>query len=506
LDGIEEALSGDGLLHPDPMVPDLIERIRMAASGAHSAPAVDRGKDPDSKPLGEILIEQYNIAPDDIEEALEQQAQYPPSPKLGELLVQSGKAKAQEVAQAVRSQCRNGGAGEPLRVDAARLEKLVDLIGELVITEAMVSDSPLIREVADTELERQISQMNKITRELQEMATSLRMVPIRGTFQKMARMVRDTAKKAGKQVEFSTAGEDTELDKTVVEKIGDPLMHMVRNAVDHGLEPNSEQRVQNGKPEKGHVRLRAYHKASNIYIEISDDGRGLDRDAILKKAIAAGIVNESARLTDKEVWDLIFEPGLSTAEKVTDVSGRGVGMDVVRRNIEALRGHVEVESEHGKGSIFRIRLPLTLSIIDGMVARIGNERFILPTLSIIMATRPNADELRTALQKGEMVRLRGNLVPVIRLDRSLGVADAEQEPENGILVLVEDEGRQAALLVDELLGQQQIVIKSLGRALGEVRGVAGGAVMPDGRAGLILDIEGITRSPRSTPSSTAAHN
>jgi two-component system chemotaxis sensor kinase CheA len=309
----------------------------------------------------------------------------------------------------------------------------------------------------------------------------------------MARLVRDLGKKANKPVEFVMAGEDTELDKTVVDRIGDPLVHMIRNAVDHGLEADPEDRKRAGKPETGRVELRAYHKGGNIYIEVEDDGRGLDREAILAKARERGVVDDSDVLSDREIFNLIFEPGFSTAKKVTDVSGRGVGMDVVRRNIEALRGQVEIRSEPGKGSVFIIRLPLTLAIIDGMVIRVGLERYIIPTLSVVMSIRPDKKDLSTVLQRGEMLALQGSLIPLFRLGRLFSVDGAEQDPTKSLVIIVEDDGERTGLVTDELLGQQQIVIKTLGETMRGIPGVSGGAIMPDGQVGLILDVGGLVK-------------
>ncbi len=326
---------------------------------------------------------------------------------------------------------------EAVKVDADRLDRLVDAIGELVIAESMVSESLQERAAADGEMARQLGLLDKITRELQEMATSLRMVPIKATFQKMARLARDLSVKAGKPVEFVVSGEDTELDKTVVDRIGDPLVHMVRNAVDHGLEASVEARRLAGKPDKGRVDLRAYHRGGNIYVEISDDGRGLDRAAILAKGIERGLVREGETLSDREIYNLIFQPGFSTAKKITEVSGRGVGMDVVRRSIEALRGTVEIRSEAGRGSTFSIRLPLTLAIIDGMIVRVGRERYIVPTLSIIRTVQPAPGDVVSVLGRGEMLAMGGKLLPLHRLDRLYGVPDAEREATRALALVIE---------------------------------------------------------------------
>ena len=377
---------------------------------------------------------------------------------------------------------------ETVRVDSERLDKLVDTIGEMVIAEAMVSQSSEWSGKGSTPLARMLNHLDKITRELQELAMSLRMVPVKSAFQRMAKLARDVSKKLNKPVDFVTNGEDTELDKNVVDAIGDPLVHMVRNAVDHGLEESVEQRRAAGKPDAGRVELRAFHKGGSIYIEIEDDGRGIDRDVVLAKAIERGIVEPGKTLTDSEAFALIFEPGFSTAKTITDVSGRGVGLDVVKRNIAALRGKVEIRSEKGKGSVFSIRLPLTLAIIEGMVIRLASQRYIIPTLSIVRMIRPEERERNTVFGRGEMLKLGDQIIPLYRLDRLFTVEGAAQDPQQAAVVVIEHDGRQIGVLVDELLGQQQIVIKSLGSMLRKYPGFSGGAIMPDGRVGLILDI------------------
>ncbi len=450
--------------------------------------------------IGEILVEMGALAKPDVDAVLRAQQDAATGPKLGEILVKSGVANPKDVAQAIRSQRMHQQASivarEPVKVDANRLDLLVDTIGELVIAESMVFQSAVVLGHKSGDLARYLGQLDKITRDLQEMGMSLRMVPIRTTFQKMARLVRDLSKKAGKHVEFVMSGEDTELDKTVVDKIGDPLVHMVRNAVDHGLEATSEDRVRCGKPPIGTVCLRAFHKGGNIYIEIEDDGRGLDTEAILAKALERGLVREGNQLTDREIQNLIFLPGFSTARKVTDVSGRGVGMDVVRKNIEALRGEVEIYSEPGKGTRFSIRLPLTLAIIDGMVVRVGEERYIIPTLSIVTSLRLAEHQLVSVVGQGEMLKIQGKLLPLFRLERTFGIRNAIQDATAGIVVVVEADGRQTGLLVDDIIGQQQTVIKSLGDALQGISGIAGGAILPNGSVGLILDIAGLLKIAR----------
>lgn len=388
-----------------------------------------------------------------------------------------------------------------IKVDAARLDKMVDMIGELVIAESMVSGASEMQSISSPELSRDLGLLNKIIRELQEIGTSLRMIPVRGTFQKMARIVRDIAKKTGKQIEFVTVGEETELDKSVVDKIGDPLVHMVRNAVDHGIESDPARRRALGKPETGHITLRAYHREGNICIEVADDGGGIDPERIRAKAVSKGLIAADAVLSEQEVFALLFEPGFSTAEKVTDVSGRGVGMDVVRRNIESLRGKVEIQSNLGRGTTFVIQLPLTLAIIDGMIVRVGEDRFIVPTANVVNSFQPTAEQRASVFGRGEIVVFHDQSLPLFHLGRLFGTAAGT---EDGLVLVLEADGRRLGMTVSELLGHQQIVIKSLGSLLGKVPGITGGAVLPDGKIGLILDITGLyklaeAQSPHEEP-------
>jgi len=381
---------------------------------------------------------------------------------------------------------------EYLRVNSQRLDELVDTIGELVISESMVFQSEELQEIASPTLQKRMVMLDKITRQLQGMGTSLKMIPVKGIFQKMARLVRDLSRKSGKQVTMEMKGKDTELDKSVVDKIGDPLVHMIRNAVDHGIEP-AEERIEAGKPESGNICLSAYHKGGYIYIEVKDDGRGLDRESIISKAINRGLISENHSLGDREIFNLIFEPGFSTAKKVTEVSGRGVGMDVVRRNIEALRGRVDISSKKGEGSVFTIRLPLTMAIIDGMVVRVGSESYIIPTLSIDRSIRPDTEDIVSVFNKGEMIRKDGRLIEIFRLHRFFNIDEAVEKPSEGLIVIVEDNGKKTGILVDELVGQQQIVIKSLSESMGDTDGISGATIMPDGTVGLILDTSKITK-------------
>jgi two-component system chemotaxis sensor kinase CheA len=382
-------------------------------------------------------------------------------------------------------------AKEPVRVDADRLDRLVDLIGELVIAESMVSQSNEVRSQASGgALSRSVAQLDKITRELQEMGMSLRMVPVRPLFHKMARLVRDLSRKLGKAVEFVTSGEEIEIDRAIVNSISDALVHILRNALDHGIEADPAARVAAGKAAAGRVELRASHREGAIVIEVEDDGRGLDPEAILAKAVEKGIVRTGEGLSEQEISQLIFLPGFSTAKTVTDLSGRGVGLDVVRTAVEALRGRVELQSRRGRGTVLRLRLPLTLAIIDGMVIRAGRERYVVPTLSITRLVRPEPGQIVRLLDRDEVLSLQDEPIPLFRLNRLLDV-EGPAEERGGVAVVVEEAAGRAALLADEVLGQQQIVIKSLGMNLEGVPGVSGGVILPDGQVGLILDVSGL---------------
>jgi two-component system chemotaxis sensor kinase CheA len=375
-----------------------------------------------------------------------------------------------------------------VRVNTEKLDSLMDVVGELVIVQSQLWESSRAAVSGDgaSALQRNVAQLSRITKELQHTAMSVRMIPVKPTFQKMERLARDLARDCGKKVAFLVTGEDTELDRTVVEEIGDPLVHMVRNSLDHGLEPPAD-RLAHGKPEAGTLHLKAYHEGSHIVIELCDDGRGIDPDRILQKARSIGLVAPGVEMEREDILNLIFAPGFSTAEKVTAVSGRGVGMDVVRRNIERLRGKIEIETAVGAGSTFRIKLPLTMAIIDGLVVRVGADRFILPSTSVKMALRPAREAFITVHGTGEALDLRGKILPLHRLHRQFSIPHAVENPWEGIVVVVEVSGKLKALLVDELLTKQEVVIKNLGGFLQELHGVAGGAILGDGAIALILD-------------------
>lgn len=395
--------------------------------------------------------------------------------------------KASVAANPITGAAPKVAAGATVRVNTEKLDSLMDVVGELVIVQSQLQETARQHgENTGSPLQRNVAQLSRITKELQHTAMSLRMIPIKQSFQKMERLARDLARDFGKKVSFVTSGEDTELDRTVVEEIGDPLVHMVRNALDHGLEATAT-RLAAGKPETGTLHLKAYHQGSNIVIELQDDGRGIDPDKIYAKAIEKGIVANGAVFSREETLALIFAPGFSTAEKVTSVSGRGVGMDVVKRNIEKLRGKIEITSEVGHGSIFKIRLPLTMAIIDGLVVRVGEDRFILPSTSVQRALRPTREMISTVHGQGEVLDLRGKFVPIHRLHRRFGIAHDANHPWDGIVVIVEHSGKVSALLVDEMVSKQEVVIKNLGAFMQSLPGVAGGAILGDGNIALILD-------------------
>jgi two-component system chemotaxis sensor kinase CheA len=381
-------------------------------------------------------------------------------------------------------------AGASVKVDTRKLDNMVDMVGELVIVQSIISADPALLRVADERLSRNLAQFRRITSDLQRNAMSMRMVPIRQTFQKMARLVRDLSKKAGKPVDLVLSGEDTELDRKVVEDINDPLMHMVRNSVDHGIEP-SDVRTAHGKPAVGRLALEAFHQGGNIVIAIEDDGRGLDAEKILAKAVAQDLVRPGEPLSPQEIHQLIFRPGFSTADRVTEISGRGVGMDVVRRNIEALRGRVEIQTVLGQGTRFLIKLPLTLAIVEGLLLRVGAQRFVLPTFAVRESLRPRPEQIHLMQGSPRMISVRDTLMPMVRLGDLFDVEGAVSDPAEATAVVIEGQGRPVALLVDQLLGKQEVVIKSLGEAFAHVRGIAGGAILGDGRVGLILDAGGL---------------
>jgi two-component system chemotaxis sensor kinase CheA len=378
-----------------------------------------------------------------------------------------------------------------IRVATEKVDRLIDLVGELVIAQSMAAQAlqgftmTRLPALADA-----FAEMERHTRELQERIMGVRMLPVAGVFHRMQRLVHDLAASTGKSIRLEISGEDTEIDKSMVEGIGDPLTHIIRNAADHGIEAPAE-RAAAGKPEQGLIRLSACHEGGSVVIAVSDDGRGLDAAKIRARAVERGLIRENEEIPEEQVRMLIFEAGFSTAERVTDISGRGVGLDVVRRNVEALNGAVSVESEAGRGSAIRLRLPLTLAILEGLLARVGSDTYILPLTAILESVRPRASAVRVVAGQGEVVMLRGEPVPLVRLHRLFHIPGAVTNPAEGITVIVEHQGRRLALLADQLLGQQQVVIKSLEANYRRVDGVAGATILGDGHPALIVDVPGI---------------
>jgi two-component system chemotaxis sensor kinase CheA len=491
VEAVKRALGGEPLLKPtgyDELLAVLKNPEAAGISEEQEAP---------SARIGDILVAQGKVDRGQIEQALTEH----PAEKLGVALVKSQAASVADVGQALRTQNQMRGGGQAVeasvRVSTQRLDRLIDMVGELVIAHSMVAQDARVVDGRSHGLAKKVVHTTKIVRGLQEISMSMRMVELKATFSKMARLVRDVSRKLGKNVNFITEGEDTEIDRNLVDIINDPLLHMVRNAVDHGVETPEERRAA-GKPEQGTVKIAAYHSAGSVVVEISDDGKGLDRNVIIAKGKERGLISnapdfDDRSLSDRDVFNMIFEPGFSTAKVVTDVSGRGVGMDVVKRNIELLRGQVEIKAELGRGSVFKMSLPLTLAIIDGMVIRVGRETYVIPTISIIRSVKPAPGDVSSVFQQGEMLLLQGNLIPLYRMSQIFGIADAQADLSEAIVVVVEDEGRRSGLVIDELVGRQQVVIKSLGETMQNIPGISGGAIMPDGRVGLILDVGGLLR-------------
>jgi len=399
----------------------------------------------------------------------------------------SGNAAMDAAAEAARANTPSAPAAM-VKVDTGKLDGLLDLVGEMVIAQSLVGQNFTELAGLNPQAVRNIAQMGRITKELQRVSMALRMVPIRGVFQKMSRVVRDIAIKQQKKVNFTTSGEDTELDRTVVEELNDPLLHMIRNSMDHGIEL-PEKRVAAGKAPMGSLTLRAYHQGGNIVVEIEDDGAGLNKDRILQKAIERGLARAGEEITDEEIYRFIFAAGFSTAEKITDLSGRGVGLDVVRRNIERLRGRVEIFSQPGQGTRFKISLPLTLAIIDGFIVKVGEERYILPTLSVRESFRPQPGMVSRIQNRAEVVNVRGRIIPLLRLNEVFGISSTSKEPSDGIVVVVEAGSDLRCLLVDGLLHKQEVVIKNLNDMMvHKNKLLAGAAILGDGLVGLILDV------------------
>lgn len=442
------------------------------------------------KPIGEILVEKGLVTQSDVEEALKEHK------TTGQALVEKGKVSrdAVEKMALAQSQSRKIAKSSTIRVDTDKLDKLVNLVGEMVISVARMSQCA--SDILDTALSRSllgaISALERISRDLQEQVMRVRMVPVEGTFNRFRRVVRDLSFELGKKIEIKMSGTETELDKNVIEQISDPLKHMIRNSIDHGIEMPEERR-QIGKAEIGVIWLKAFQREGNIFIEISDDGKGIDKKSVLAKAIEKGQAEAGKSYSDKEIFDMLFAPGLSTSENVSELSGRGVGMDVVKRNIEDLRGSIEITSEEGKGSTFRIKLPLTLAIIDGMMVKVGTEVLTIPLSVIDKSVRPSRSEIKTVEGKGELVDIKGDYLPLVRLYQLFNLPSVKIDPTEALVVVLHGEQNRFGILVDDVLGQMQAVIKSIDKNFKKIEGTSGATILGNGKVSLILDVYSIER-------------
>lgn len=423
----------------------------------------------------------------------EKEAVAPPPPP------EKAEGKKQDPARTSVSRTENKkAAGEVIRVDVDKLNKLMDLVGEIVIAESMVSQNSAELLGEEEGIEKSIAYLQKNVRELQELATSMRMIPLTGVFGKMRRLVRDISSKSGKSVELIITGGDTEVDRSVIEHISDPLVHMLRNSVDHGIE-TGDVRAEKNKPKTGTINLEAKQVGGEIWILIGDDGAGLNREKILKKAKEKGLISDiESEITDEKVWGMIFHPGFSTAAKVTDISGRGVGMDVVVRNLEKIRGRVDIKSVPGQGTTMTLKIPLTTAIVDGMLMRLENSIYAIPTLDIRESLQVKSDRVVQLMDGQEVIKLRNSMVPILRLGELHAINTEKKALKDGIVVVTEKGGSTVGFLVDEIIGQQQLVVKALPRYSGNIKGVSGCAVLGNGEICLILDLANLVKLATTT--------
>jgi len=444
------------------------------------------------KPLGEILVDMGAVRDDTIREALDEQER-----PLGEILVAKGVVDPDRVAEALQiqkaqvsqadSQPGREMVRKEIRVDTAKLDKLFELVGELITAESMVINNPDLEGLQLDGFGKSFASLNKISREIQETTMMIRMIPLDGLFQKMTRLVRDLSRKTGKPIDFIVTGQDTEMDKNVIEQISDPLVHILRNAVDHGIE-SPEARKASGKPESGTITMDAKYEGSEIWISVKDDGGGLNREKIVAKAISKGLLKGDASvIADRDIWPFIFEPGFSTAEVVSDVSGRGVGLDVVKKNLERIRGRIDIKTQPGEGTEFTLAIPLTMAIIDGITVRVGSNRYSLSLNDIIEFFKITPNQLTTTDRIGDTVNIRKEFLPLIKIGEVFNVADCLSDPCEGIVIVVHNNEKKACLLIDEVIGNQQIVVKSLSEFLGKVDGISGCSILGDGGVSFIID-------------------
>ena len=474
-----------------------IDSLRKAISSVNKNAEKENGsgaglEDEAYKPVGEILVEMGAVSKDEVNSALNQQER-----KIGEILLEEGKVSDRDLETALSTQHKtqtpsvDGQQGvlerKDIRVDMNKLDKLFDLMGELITAEAMVINNPELESLELESFDRAANYLSKITREMQEITMSVRMIPLEGLFNKMRRLVRDLSRKFSKDINLKVRGQETEMDRNVIEEIADPLMHIIRNAIDHGVE-GAESRKAAGKGPSGTISLGAKYEGNEIWIIVKDDGRGLDREKILKKAEERQLLKgESDALTDEDIWQLLFEPGFSTAEKVSEISGRGVGMDVVKRNVEKLRGKIDISTVPGQGTEIILKIPLTLAIIDGITAQVGNILYAVPLGDILEFHKAKPEQITNTDANREVLTLRDKLIPVVKLHEFFETASEKTETGDGILIVTRRNGRQAALLVDEIIGYHQIVVKALPEYMGEMRAISGCSILGNGEVSLIID-------------------
>jgi len=486
-------LRWDLLIKTDMKLEEISKIFESAGSGSQLKilPAMENEKE--APPLGQMLVDEGTAKGEDIAEALRSQK------RIGDILIEQNKATPEDIKKIVCKQNIRkieqftNSVSSTIRVDLEKLDQLINRVGEMVIMHSMLQQT-IYGNGQDSSMYEKLdpifSQLQRIGRDIQESTMSLRMLPLGEVFKRFTRLVRELSSSKNKKVELIVTGGETELDKGVIEKITDPLVHIIRNAIDHGIETSAE-RTAAGKPEIGTIHLSSYHMSDSVCIEVEDDGAGLDKGKILERAITKGIIQNASGLTDPQIHSLIFLPGFSTAKEITNVSGRGVGMDVVRKNIEALNGKITIHTKPGKGTTISIRLPLTLAIIEGLTASVGDETFVIPATSVIESFRPKEGDVTTISKTREVVKIRGEFVPLIRLYEKMSIRPSKTDPCEAIVVFVSNENCRYCLLVDKLIGQQQIVIKNLGAATPKVREITNGTILGDGRVALVLDLPGI---------------
>ncbi|MEI6874760.1 MAG: chemotaxis protein CheA [Spirochaetota bacterium] len=492
IDGLRSAMGSVAII-PAGSAPELRKESHATEDRART-PVIESADTEEAapyKPIGQILIDMGATPEEEVKRALEIRNR-----PLGEILVESGAVKPNDLAVALETQRKSQAAERPavedvarkeIRVDTSKLDKLFELVGELITAEAMVGNSPELVGLKLDEFQKAFSSLGKISREIQETTMMIRMIPLEGLFQKMTRLVRDLSRKMEKPIDFRVSGAETEMDKNVIEQVSDPLVHILRNSLDHGIE-SPDKRAAAGKRDIGTLHLDARYEGSEIWISVKDDGAGLNREKILAKAIERGLVEgDPAALDDETIYGFIFQAGFSTAAKVTEISGRGVGLDVVTKNLEKIRGAVDIKSEPGKGTEFILKIPLTMAIIDGITIRVGSGVYSIPLGDIIEFFKVTPGQL-TVTESGEItVNLRGAILPLVKLGEVFNIKDALLEPTEGIILVVESGDMKACLLIDEVVGNQQIVVKSISEYLGKVEGISGCSILGDGRVSFIID-------------------